>query len=144
MRTIRTCFNATVMHVNAVLPLGLTFVAIGPLAAATLQCPPRLPGPHPGFEQVGPVPSAHWLLWRMRLFDVPPGRDTPAELLPAPASVHPNGFTLNWQPTGTGDVQMLCLYDGSATYYQARLHPPPANCVLQSANGLTQAWCAPP
>ena len=123
---------------------GLMFVAISPHATATLRCPPRLPGPHPGFEQIGPVPTAHWLLWRLRLFDVPPNKGTPAELLPAPPTLPRGGFTLSWHLTGTDDVQMQCLYDGSATYYRALLHPPPANCTLQNDAGLTLAWCESP
>jgi hypothetical protein len=122
----------------------LTFVTIRPLAGATLHCPPRLPGPHPGFEQIGPVPGAHWLLWRLRLFNLPPGQKTPGELPSAPPAEHRNGFTLTWHMTGTGDVQMLCLYDGSATYYRVQLHPPPTTCTLQNDNGLARAWCEIP
>jgi hypothetical protein len=129
---------------HAVLAFGLTLVTISPLAAATLRCPPRLPGPHPGFEQIGPVPAAHWLLWRLRLFSVPRGTGTPAELLPVPPSLWREGFTLTWHLTGTNDVLMQCLYDGAVTYYRARLHPPPIACTLQNDNGLTLAWCDGP
>jgi hypothetical protein len=120
---------------------GLTFVTVGPLAAATLRCPPRLPGPHPGFEQIGRIPAAHWLLWRMQLFDLPQNKGNPTELLPAPTTVRRDGFTLNWQLSGTTDVRMLCLYNGSGTYYAARLHPPPTSCTLQNDDGLAQGWC---
>jgi hypothetical protein len=130
--------------IPAVLLVSLTPVTARPLAAATLHCPPRLPGPHPGFEQIGPVPTAHWLLWRLQLINLPPADTTPTELLPAPDSVRRDGFTLTWHPTGAGDVQMLCLYDGSATYYRARFHPPPTTCTLQNDNGLAQGWCEIP
>jgi len=122
----------------------LTVMATTPVAAATLHCPPRLPGPHPGFEQIGPVPAAHWLLWRMRLFNVPPGKDTPTELLPAPPSVRRGGFTLTWHLTGTEGLLMACLYNGSGTYYRARLQSPPTDCTMQNDDGLTQAWCEAP
>jgi hypothetical protein len=135
--------HATLVH--AALTAGsLVSLTFRPLAAATLHCPPRLPGPHAGFEQIGPVPTAHWLLWRLQLFNLPPGENRPAELPPAPAAVRQDGFTLTWHLAGSGDVQMLCLYDGSATYYRARLHPPPATCTLQNNNGLAQGWCEIP
>src|ERR1019366_7312292 len=38
----------------ATLVFGLMALAVRPLSAADLRCPPTLPGPHPGFEQVGP------------------------------------------------------------------------------------------
>lgn len=114
------------------------------VAAATLRSPPRLPGPHPGFVQIGPVPAAHWLLGRMQLFDMPPNRGTPTKLLPAPASMRWDGFTLSWHLTGTDDVERLCLYNGSGTYYRARLHPPPTACMLQNDDGLAQGWCETP
>jgi hypothetical protein len=122
----------------------LAVLATNPLPAATLRCPPRLPGPHPGFEQIGPVPAAHWLLWRMQLFNLPPNKGTAAELVPAPATVRHDGFTLSWHLSGTGDVQMLCVYNGSGTYYGARLHPPPTACTLQNDGGLAQGWCEIP
>ena len=122
----------------------LVSLTVRPLAAATLHCPPRLPGLHPGFEQVGPVPTAHWLLWRLQLFQLPPGENTAAELPPASTAVRRDGFTLTWHLAGAGDVQMLCLYDGSATYYRARLQPPPTACTLQNNNGLAQGWCEIP
>jgi hypothetical protein len=78
------------------------------------------------------------------LFNLPPSENTPTELPPAPAVVRWDGFTLIWRPTGADNVQMLCLYDGSATYYGARRHPPPTTCSLQNDNGLAQGWCETP
>jgi hypothetical protein len=146
MRNNRTCHKLTHMRWGTVaaLLIGLTFETVSPLAAATLRCPPRLPGPHPGFEQIGPLPTAHWLLWRMQVFDLPPNKGNPTELLPAPATVRHDAFTLNWRPTSTDDMQIACLYNGSGTTYQARLHPPPTACTLQNYDGRAQGWCETP
>jgi hypothetical protein len=103
-----------------------------------------LPGPHAGFEQVGPVPAAHWLLWRMRLFNSPPGKEAPAELAPGQTVAGRGGFTSTWQLAGNEDLLMVCLYEGSRTTYRARPQPLPARCTLRDDNGLTQAWCEGP
>lgn len=121
--------------------LGLMVMAANPAVGADLRCPPRLPGPHPGFEQVGPIPAAHWLLWRMRLFDAPPGEDSPTELEPGQSVARRDGFTLTWHLKGDEDLLIVCLYDGSGTYYRARPRPMPARCTLRNDNGLTWAWC---
>jgi hypothetical protein len=142
-RILRTAMMANPAATGVFL-FGLMVLAVSPLSAADLRCPPRLPGPHPGFEQVGPVPAAHWLLWRMRLFDAPPGEHPSAELMPSLTVEHRDAFTLNWHISGDDDVLMLCLYDGSGTYYRARFHPPPVSCILRDDNGLTQAWCEQP
>ena len=142
-RTLRTAAHAN-LGAAVALQFGLMALAVSPVSAADLRCPPRLPGPHPGFEQVGPVPTAHWLLWRMRLFDVPPGNDPATELAPSLTFEHRDVFTLTWHIGGDDDLLMLCLYDGSGTYYRARLRPPPADCILRDDNGLTQALCEQP
>jgi len=137
--------TTTLMNAGAVgvVLFGLTALAVGPLRAAALQCPPRLPGPHPGFEQIGPVPAAHWLLWRMQLFDAPPTKDAPIELAPRQMSTRHDGFIMTWQLKSAGDLLMMCRYDGSETYYRA--HPGlPANCTIRNDDGLTQAWCEEP
>ena len=109
--------------------------------AAPVRCPPRLPGPHVGFEQVGPVPAAHWLLWGMRLFDVAPGA-TPTGRPPDNVAHNHDVVTETWRVLGHEPLlMMVCLYNGAGTYYQARLSPPPARCVLHDDNGLTMAWC---
>ena len=117
---------------------------IGPVDAAELRCPPRLPGPHPGFEQVGPVPAAHWLLWRMQLFDARNGKEAPTELAPGGTVERRDAFTLTWHLTGHEDLVMACLYEGSGTWYRARPQPPPASCTMRNDDGLTQAWCEQP
>jgi hypothetical protein len=123
---------------------GLMILAASPLSAADLRCPPRLPGPHPGFEQVGPIPTAHWLLWRMQLFAAPPGREAPAELAPGQTIERSDSLTLTWHLAGNEDLLMICLYDGSGTYYRARPRPVPTSCTMRNDNGLTQAWCEEP
>ena len=122
----------------------LTVLITQPLAAADLRCPPRLPGPHPGFEQVGPIPAAHWLLWRMRLFNSSPSRDQPVELTPGVTAERRDAVTLTWHPAGIDDLVMVCLYNGSGTYYRAHPRSLPASCTMRNDNGLTQAWCEQP
>jgi hypothetical protein len=118
--------------------------AVAPVAVAELRCPPRLPGPHPGFEQVGPIPAAHWLLWRMQLFDAAHGKAAPKELAPNQMIEQHNGFTLTWLLAGTEDLTIVCLYNGSATYYMAHPRPAPALCTMRNDNGLTQGSCEIP
>ena len=120
--------------------LVLLATAINPLSAAELRCPPRIPGPHPGFAQVGPVPTAHWLLHRMRLFDVPSG-EAAKELPPGAIVKQRDGFTLSWNLTGSDSPLMICYYNGSGTYYLARVGPTPSRCTMRDDNGLRQAWC---
>jgi hypothetical protein len=129
--------------INAILAILFSATATfsNPLAAAELRCPPRLPGPHPGFEQVGPIPTAHWLLWRMRLFDAQKDKDAPAELAPSGAVELHDRFRLTWQFTGSENLLIVCLYDGSGTYYRARPQPLPEHCTMSNDNGPTQAWC---
>ncbi len=124
-----------------VVPVAFVHVAAD---AGVLRCPPRLPGPHAGFVQIGPVPAAHWLLWRMRLFDAGNGRAAPKELAPGQMTEQSNGFTLTWHLSGVEDLLMVCRYNGSETYYRARPDPPPATCTMRNDNGLTQAWCGDP
>lgn len=109
--------------------------------AAALRCPGRLPGPHPGFAQVGPVPTAHWLLWRMRLFDAQPGSNAAKELAPAGEVRQGDSYAMTWNLTGNEALVMVCLYDGSGTYYEAWPNPLPTSCALRDDNGLTLAWC---
>jgi hypothetical protein len=115
-------------------------VAFGVARSAPLRCPPRLPGPHPGFEQVGPVPAAHWLLWRMQLYDVPPGA-APIALAPDHVVEFQDTVIEIWRSGGGEHLLMVCDYNGSRTLYQARLAQSPARCILHNDNGLTQAWC---
>jgi hypothetical protein len=124
--------------------LMLTALWVHPLAAAELRCPPKLPSAQAGFEQVGPVPTAHWQLKGMRLFDGPPGEElkpSPAELAPDATTGGRAGFTSTWRFAGTEDLLLVCLYNGSGTYFRARPKPLPTGCTLRNSNGLTQAWC---
>ena len=114
------------------------------VSAATLTCPPSLPSTHPGFEQVGPVPTAHWQLKDMRLFDGPPGEETkpaPAQLAPDGTVTHQGGHTSTWKFGGKENLLVVCAYNGSATYYRARPNPPPKLCTLRQDRGLTRGWC---
>jgi hypothetical protein len=127
--------------------LGVAVAAANPASSAELRCPPRLPGLHPGFEQMGPVPAAHWLLWRMRLFDGAPGEELkayPAELAPDSSVERNRGLTSTWRFAGKQNLLMVCTYDGSGTYYRARVSPIPKTCTLQDDGGLVQAWCDMP
>jgi len=127
--------------------LGCFALMARPLAAAELRCPPMLPSAHPGFEQVGPVPTAHWQLLRMRLFDGPPGEElktSPAELAPDSTSRERGAFNWTWRFAGDEGLLMVCIYNGSATYYRARPRPLPTACSLRKDNGVTQAWCDGP
>jgi hypothetical protein len=136
--------RSSVAHAVA---LTLAVLTTTPLAAAEVRCPPRLPGMHQGFEQVGPVPAAHWLLRTMRLFDGPPGEErkqAPADLAPDQTVERPGGYTSTWQFGGTGDLLMVCTYNGSGTYYRALLHPLPTRCTFQDDNHLRQGWCEIP
>jgi len=119
----------------------MAIITTTPLAAAELHCPPRLPGPHIGFERSGPIPAAHWLLWRMRLFDGHPGNDVREEFAPDDKIERRDGFTSVWRFTADQDLLMVCLYDGSGSYYFAYRQAPPARCVMDDNNGLTRAWC---
>jgi hypothetical protein len=124
--------------------LSITVFVINPVSAAELRCPPRLPGAHAGFERVGPVPTAHWLLHDMRLFDGLEGEElktAPAELAPDSSHENRGGFTSIWKFDGTGNLLLVCTYNGSGTYYRALTRQPPTRCISQSENGLTQAWC---
>lgn len=113
-------------------------------AVAALRCPPRLPGPHPGFEQVGPVPAAHWLLWGMQLFDAPPERSSMRELVPDLTNRSGDSYTMTWHLAGVASPLMICRYNGSGTYYRARPSPVPTTCVLRDDDGLKQGWCDEP
>lgn len=80
----------------------------------------------------------------MRLFDIPQSdgqTSALAELAPASSGESRLGYTSIWRLGGSDDALMVCLYDGSGTYYQARLHPAPTICSAHDDNGLTQAWC---
>jgi hypothetical protein len=135
---------ATKRCVGRAVIFGLAMVSVTPAGAAELRCPPRLPGMHPGFEQVGPIPSDHWLLSNMRLFDGPPGEElkrAPADLAPDQTVAHPGGFTSAWSFADSEVPLMVCTYNGSATYYRARPHRLLKSCYLRNDDGLTQAWC---
>jgi hypothetical protein len=124
---------------------GVLVLTTHPVFAENLYCPPRMPGPHPGFEQVGPVPAAHWLLRRMRLFNTSPNNAAAKELRPKQTVENGESYTSTWQFAGDEHLLMLCLYNGSGTYYAARPDPPPTLCVTHDdANGLTQSWCEEP
>ena len=115
-----------------------------PACAADLFCPPRMPGPHPGFDQVGPVPAAHWLLRRMRLFDTTRSQGAAKELAPGQTIGNGDGSTSTWRFSGNENLLMMCSYNGSGTYYVARPDPAPTLCVTHEDNGLTRAWCEEP
>jgi hypothetical protein len=137
-------FPATTLakqSVRAALTIGLMIFAARPLAAAEVHCPPRLPGPHAGFERSGPIPAAHWLLWRMRLFGIGPGNDPHKELAPDDKIERGDGSTSVWRFTADQDLLMVCLYDGSGSYYFAYRQTAPGRCVMDDSNGLTRAWC---
>src|SRR5580658_8394716 len=106
----------SVSGLTLVAGLALAFAAT-PALAAEQHCPPRLPGPHPGFEQSGPVPAAHWLLWGMKLFDGRPGKIPPPEFAPDSKAERRDGITLVWRFTLDQDLLMVCVYNGSGTYY---------------------------
>jgi hypothetical protein len=127
--------------------LAMTALAASPLTAAELRCPPRLPGTHAGFEQVGPVPAAHWLLRRMRLFNVPldaTSKTPPAELLPDRTVEHGDVAISTWRFAGNENLLMVCSYNGSGTYYVSRVRPPPTSCAMLDTDGLRRAWCEIP
>jgi hypothetical protein len=115
--------------------------AIAPLRASISRCPERLPGPHAGFERSGPIPAAHWLLWGMKLFDGRQGKNPPPEFAPDNKVERSDGITLVWRFTLNQDLLMVCIYNGSGTYYYAHRKAPPGFCVMDDDNGLTRAWC---
>jgi hypothetical protein len=130
--------------ISGVVALGVGALVPHPVTAADVMCPPRLPGPHPGFEQVGPVPAAHWLLHRMRLFDIAPARQsngTATEVRPERTIEGSDSFISTWHFAGNEDLEMICTYNGSGTYYRARLSAMPTGCTTRDVNGLRQAWC---
>jgi hypothetical protein len=94
-----------------------------------------------GFQQSGPVPAAHWLLWRMKLFDGRPGKNSPPEFAPDNTAERHEGFTSVWRFTLNQDLVMVCIYRGSGTYYFAHRQAPPGLCVMDDDNGLARAWC---
>ncbi len=127
-----------------ILALSLAALASNPLFAATIRCPPMLPSAHPGFEQIGPVPAWHWQLMRLQLFEAPAteaSKTAPTERLPNESVERSDGYTLNWEFSGNEDLLMVCIYNGSATYYVAPLRPAPKICTMRNDNGLTQVWC---
>jgi hypothetical protein len=128
------------LRVSVILAAGLISLSAGPLFAAELRCPPRLPGPHAGFERSGPIPAAHWLLWRMRLFDGRPDNDVRKELTPDDKIARPDGSTSIWRFSADQDLLMVCLYD-RGSYYFAYRQPPIGRCVMDDSNGLIRAWC---
>lgn len=130
-------------HRAAFVAMSLAMLGGSP-AVAELRCPPRLPGAHAGFEQVGPIPMAHWLLSQMRLFDGLPGEElkaAPADLAPDKTVERRGGFTSTWSFGASGDLLIVCAYNGSKTYYRARPGSLPSRCTMRNDNGLTQAWC---
>jgi hypothetical protein len=83
----------------------------------------------------------------MKLFDGPPGVEAssaPTERAPDTTARRPDGFISTWRFAGHEDLLMVCLYDGSGTYYRARLSPPTTTCTMRNDNGLTRAWCEQP
>jgi hypothetical protein len=84
----------------------------------------------------------------MRLFDGPPGEElksSPAELAPDTTKVERGrGFTSTWRFAGSENLLMVCTFDGSRTYYRARVSPIPKTCTLHDDGGLVQAWCDMP
>jgi hypothetical protein len=115
-----------------------------PAFATPLRCPPLLPSAHEGFRQIGPVPTAHWQLHELRLFEVPINEEAKSALARlAPGETHsdPGGFTSSWRFARAEELMMVCDYNGAGTYYLARLPPAPRICVMERQDGLTRAWC---
>jgi hypothetical protein len=124
--------------------LAISIQATNSPAAAALRCPPLMPSVHTGFELSGPVPTAHWQLWEMRLFDGQPGEElktSPAELAPVNTTGHRGGFTSTWTFAGNENLLMVCVYNGSRTYYFGSPGPLTRSCIMERTYGLTQAWC---
>jgi len=83
----------------------------------------------------------------MRLFDGPPGEElktSPAELAPDSTRLTRGGFDSTWRFAGDEDLLMVCIYNGSGTYYRARPRPLPRACFLRKDNEVTRAWCDEP
>jgi hypothetical protein len=83
----------------------------------------------------------------MRLFDGPPGEggaQPAAEFAPDQAVMRTGGYFESWSFSEGRSPVMICLYDGSGTYYRARPDPPPTSCSLRNDDGLTLAWCEAP
>jgi hypothetical protein len=83
----------------------------------------------------------------MRLFDLPPIgnlKTMPAELVHGGTIESHDGFTSTWPLVAGVNPLMVCLYNGSGTYYRARPSPAPSDCTMRHDNGLTQAWCGEP
>jgi hypothetical protein len=124
--------------------LAISVLAMTSPTQAALRCPPLMPSVHTGFARSGPVPTAHWQLWKMRLFDGLPGEElktSPAELAPDSTTAHRGGFTSTWTFAGNETLLMVCVYNGSGTYYYASPGPLTRSCVAERSHGLTQAWC---
>jgi hypothetical protein len=76
----------------------------------------------------------------MRLYDAPPGA-APKPLAPDDAVEFHDTVTETWRLSGGEHLLIVCDYNGSGTYYRARLGRPPARCVQHNDAGLTLAWC---
>jgi hypothetical protein len=133
--------HSVVVRAACLLALAAPVLTVHGASEARTRCPPRLPGPHAGFQRVGPVPSAHWTLYGMRLFDAIADGKAPVEL--APDSTHENWgvSTEVWRLTGGEPLLIVCVYDGSGTYYRTLPDPAPTRCISHNDNGLLQAWC---
>jgi hypothetical protein len=77
----------------------------------------------------------------MRLFDGRPSDGPRAEIAPDSVIQRRDGSTMVWQVTAGEDLLVVCLYDGSGTYYYARWQDTPGRCVMDDSTGLILAWC---
>ncbi len=112
--------------------------------AAETSCPGRMPGPHAGFEQMGPLPPGKLPLRGIRLFDGPPGEESqaaPAELAPDDTTRHAGVETTRWRFAGDEHVLLVCSYRDTSSYYRMALPTVPGACSMTDAPDGVVAGC---
>ena len=119
----------------------------GGAQAAALRCPGRMPGPHDGFTQVGPVPPRKLPLLGMRLFDGPPGEESraapaqlaPDEVTPQPGT-RPGSLTARWRFAGGEHLLLVCDYRDTGSYYRRAATTLPHACsIVRGPDGIMAA-----
>lgn len=123
----------------------LACVLFSPFAhAGSFSCPASLPSSAPGFEQIGPSPSAPSRLSGLRLYDGPPGEEqkpSPVQLAPGETAGRTKHLTAKWRLGGDEHLLMVCDYGGTQAYYRAAVPFSAQQCVLRRQVGHTTASC---
>jgi hypothetical protein len=103
-----------------------------------------MPGPHAGFQQMGPLPASKLPLRGLRLFDGPPGeetKDAPAELAPDGTTRRAGIETTQWRFAGDEHLLLVCEYRATTSYYRMALPSVPGACNMVHGPDGVVAGC---